>query len=169
MIKTAVLLGTSRYEGNTRQLITQVGTSMNIELFMLKDYDITPFDYDHKNRDDDFIPLVKQLLEYDHIVFASPLYWYTMSAQLKVFFDRISDLLGIEKDIGRQLRGKHCSLLSTGVDDLPPNCLEETFKLTFDYLDMCYHGMIYCSIKEDYIAAQFDDQVSEFVKVINLT
>jgi multimeric flavodoxin WrbA len=174
MKKIAVLLGTSRYEGNTRRLIRQLEAAIDarseigveVKVLLLKDFDISPFDYDHNNSGDDFNPLIRQLLEYDHIVFASPLYWYTMSAQLKIFFDRFSDLLSIEKDLGRQLRGQHCSILSTGVDQLAPDCFEQTFKLTFDYLAMPYQGMIYCSFKEGYQLSDFDAQLAEFVDKI---
>ncbi len=166
MSKTVILLGSSRYDGNTRQLCTLVEAAMDVELLMLKDFDISTFDYDHKNRDDDFIPLIKQLLEYDHIIFASPLYWYNMSAALKVFFDRCSDLLSTEKDLGRQLRGKHCSVLGTGDDALPPNCFEQTFRLTFNYLSMPYQGMLYCSFAAGYQLSDFDAQVASFVKQI---
>ena len=84
----------------------------NFELIDLNDFDISYYDYDHKNRQDDFLPLMKKLIErYKTLVFATPVYWYTMSAVMKTFFDRISDLLTIEKDLGRQLRGKNMVLI----------------------------------------------------------
>ncbi len=44
--------------------------------------------------------------KYDVLIFATPVYWYSMSGIMKVFFDRITDLLTIKKDIGRKLKGK---------------------------------------------------------------
>ena len=35
------------------------------------------------------------------IIFVTPVYWYAMSGRMKVFFDRWTDLLKIDKDTGR--------------------------------------------------------------------
>jgi multimeric flavodoxin WrbA len=48
----------------------------------------------------------------------TPVYWYTMSGIMKVFFDRFSDLLRIEKDLGRKLRGKSMAVISCGADEI---------------------------------------------------
>ncbi len=82
---------------NTRKLVEVFQASTDTTLFDLSDYAISFYDYEHMNRNDDFIHLINKLVEFDHLVFASPVYWYSMSAQLKVFFDRLSDLLTIEK------------------------------------------------------------------------
>ncbi|MCP4458779.1 MAG: NAD(P)H-dependent oxidoreductase [Cytophagales bacterium] len=37
---------------------------------------------------------------------ATPVYWYSMSGIMKVFLDRIYDVLTIEKELGRKLHGK---------------------------------------------------------------
>ena len=50
--------------------------------------------------------------KYDTIIFATPVYWYSMSGILKVFIDRITDLLTIEKELGRKLRGKKMAVVS---------------------------------------------------------
>lgn len=170
MRKTAIILGSSRVEGNTRQLISLVEASLNVEVevFTLQDFELSPFDYDHDNRDDDFLPLMRQLLEFDHLMFATPMYWYSMSAQLKVFFDRFSDLLSIEKDLGRRLRGTPCSLLATGADEQPPACFEQTFRLTFDYLDMPYKGMLYGCFTEGDQLTDFACQVKAFIEKISI-
>ncbi|GHY53033.1 Putative NAD(P)H-dependent FMN-containing oxidoreductase YwqN [Vibrio cholerae] len=102
-MKIAVVLGTSKSDGNTRKLVEVFQASTDTTLFDLSDYAISFYDYEHMNRNDDFIHLINKLVEFDHLVFASPVYWYSMSAQLKVFFDRLSDLLTIEKELGRCL------------------------------------------------------------------
>ncbi len=142
--KIAVLIGSSNDNGNTIALVNAVVQTINADVFNLKDYQISPFDYEHKNSDDDFIGLVKELLLYDQIIFASPVYWYSMSAQMKVFFDRISDLLQFKKELAQQLRGKSCAILSTGSSPLPERSFEELFSNSFDYLGMNYKGMLYC-------------------------
>ena len=142
MKKTALLLSTSRKHGNTSSLVEAINKHSQIDVYDLKDYQISPFDYEHKNSDDDFIPLIKNLLQYDHLIFASPVYWYSMTAQMKVFFDRISDLLHVEKSLGRQLRTKVCLLVSTGASPEPERSFEEVFINSFDYLGMKYKGML---------------------------
>ena len=142
--KIAILIGSSNGNGNTVSLVNAVVQTINADVFNLKDYQISPFDYEHKNSDDDFIGLVKELLLYDQIIFASPVYWYSMSAQMKVFFDRISDLLHFKKELARQLRGKSCAILSTGSSPQPERSFEEVFSNSFDYLGMNYKGMLYC-------------------------
>mgnify|MGYP006215364645 CR=1 FL=1 len=85
-MKVAVVLGTSKTDGNTRHLVNKFVEMTNATVFDLADYQLSYYDYLHENRSDDFIPLIRMLTTYDHIVFASPVYWYSMSAQLKVFF-----------------------------------------------------------------------------------
>jgi len=57
-----------------------------------------------------------------------------MSAQLKVFFDRFSDLLTIEKALGRQLKGIGCSVIATGFDKEILTCFLQPFEMTANYL-----------------------------------
>ena len=127
------------------------------------DYTISPFDYEHKNKDDDFLALAKQLLNYEHLIFATPMYWYSMSGQMKVFFDRLSDLMTIEKNLGRQLRGKTCSVLATGSDKEPPACFEQPFVLSADYLGMTYQKMFYCWCEEGFIDQEHSAKLLNYI------
>lgn len=111
----------------------------SIPLVDLNDFDITPFDYDHLNLNDDFIPLIERLLAYDTWIIATPVYWYNMSTQHKIFFDRFSDLLTIRKDLGRQLRGKRLFVISSFGDSYPKG-FEDTFEQICEYLGMEYLG-----------------------------
>ncbi len=42
--------------------------------------------------EDDMQPLYRQFIEADLVVLASPVYWWSISAQLKVFIDRLYGL-----------------------------------------------------------------------------
>lgn len=148
-MKVAIVLGTSRHDGNTRRLVNELSALNNAKIFDLTQYNISFYDYEHNNRCDDFVSLIGQLTNYDHIVFATPLYWYCMSAQLKVFFDRLSDLLTIEKDLGRQLKGKSSSMLATGHDAQYPDCFVEPIEMTMKYLNVSFKGCCYLSTKSD--------------------
>ena len=76
--RTLVILGSARGDGNTRTIVDHLLEDTNWEMIDLLDYNIGPFDYTHENRDDDFIPLIEELLEKDYqtLVFATPVYWY---------------------------------------------------------------------------------------------
>jgi multimeric flavodoxin WrbA len=150
MNKTAILLGSSNPKGNTSSLIDYIAKTKGGDIFDLKDYQISPYDYQHRNIDDDFIGLINQLLKYDTIVFASPVYWYTMSAQMKVFFDRLSDLLSVKKELGRLLKGKTTAVIATGATEQVERSFEEVFTNSFKYLSMNYKGMLYCFCEDDF-------------------
>ncbi|NQY94804.1 MAG: flavodoxin family protein [Campylobacteraceae bacterium] len=145
MKKTAIILGTSRSNGNTADLSKVVAKNTDAVIFDINKYNILPFDYEYKNQDDDFLILIKDILTYDNIIFASPVYWFSPSTTMKLFIDRITDLITIEKDLGRQLRGKTTALISTGEYESPKSCFEDVFKHTFEYLGMNYKGMLYCA------------------------
>jgi len=164
MKKTALLLGTSRQKGNTSDLVQAIVDKTGLTVYDLKDYNISPYDYEHNNIDDDFIPLIEKLLKFDHIVFASPVYWYSMSAQMKTFFDRLSDLLHVKKELGRKLRGKDSSILSTGASPVAERSFEETFINSFDYLDMNYKGMYYCYCDGSFSENEHKHTIDKFIK-----
>jgi len=163
-LNTAILFGSSRYDGHTGALVKCLEESIkSTSCYLLKDYDFSPFDYEHKNKNDDYLALVNKLISYDHIIFATPVYWYAMSAQLKVFFDRFSDLLSIDKNLGRKLKGLKCSVVSTGAWEYPPDCFEEVFKLTFNYLRMEYSGMLYCQMDSKSDINQHQSIITNFI------
>ena len=69
---------------------------------------IRPYDYDPAtNAHDDFKFVAGKMLAVDNIVFATPVYWYSMSECMKAFFDRLTDLLSFHKIIGKGLKGIH--------------------------------------------------------------
>ena len=154
VVKTAIILASSREYGNTQQLANLYMEHEPSDLFNLTDYSISVFDYQHRNQHDDFLGLINTLVEYDHLVFATPVYWYSMSAQLKIFIDRLSDLLTIEKKLGRALKGKSCSILATGADNEVPECFVAAFKLTANYFGIKFTSTFYCSCKDDFIVQE---------------
>ena len=110
--KGVIILGSSRSKGNTYTIVSQLQEQTGFDVIDLKAYNINHFDYDLKN-EDDFNALFKKITAtYEIFVFATPIYWYTMSGLLKVFLDRISDFLFEEKEIGRRLRGKKMGVVS---------------------------------------------------------
>ncbi|OMQ12197.1 flavodoxin family protein [[Flexibacter] sp. ATCC 35103] len=139
--KKVIILGSSRKNGNTTRIVDEISKDTGIDVIDLSDYSISYYDYESKNKEDDFLPLIRRILEqYDTLIFATPIYWYNMSGIMKVFFDRFSDLIRIEKETGRKLRGKKIGVISNSHD----NEIEESFYIPFkksaDYLGMEYLG-----------------------------
>lgn len=154
--RIAIVLGSSKAEGNTRQFAEAVAASSGGSVFDLSDYDIAFYDYEHRNESDDFLELMHTLVDADHIVWASPVYWYSMSAQMKVFFDRLSDLTENDKPLGRRWAGKSMSVISTGYQSTCPSCFIEPFVLTARYFDLDFKGHQYLSIQTDADLAQLE-------------
>jgi len=149
MNKTVIIQGSSRSNGNTNKIIKHILSTNKYDVIDLYDKKINHFDYDFNN-EDDFLPLMKNVIEkYDTIIFATPVYWYAMSGILKVFFDRISDLLYVEKDLGRKLRGKNMAMISCGSG---PE-LKDEFSMPFiesaNYLGMKYLGNVHTWLEND--------------------
>lgn len=147
MNKSIVILGTSRSKGNTWQAIKMVYRD-NISVIDLNNLTITPYDYENKNQDDEYIPLMEKLLSYDTIILATPVYWYTMSVPIKLFLDRLTDVITIRKDIGRKLKGKNLFVLASFGTSLP-NGFEDAFSQTCTYMDMNYLGTSFIYFGED--------------------
>ncbi len=145
----AVILGTSNSDGNTRKLADSFVEQSGAKLFDLSNFNVSFYDYSHENKNDDFLPIIHELLSFDHLVFVSPVYWYSMSAQLKVFFDRLSDLLTIEKELGRRLKGKSISVLSTGYNLELPDCFVQPFELTAKYMQLEFKGCEYLAVQTE--------------------
>jgi len=162
-MKTAIVVGSARNNGNTVKLSVDLAAKMSATLFNLSDYNISAFDYEFNHVDDDFIMLMKKLLGFDRIILATPVYWYCASGVMKTFLDRFSDLLKINKDLGRELRGKPTALVATGCDQIPAVCFEEAFKLSYAYLGMTYQGMLYCCVAEDIDVLHYQEKIDEFI------
>lgn len=152
-IDPLVILGSSRSHGNTRQAFHEVLQDSHIPIIDLKTLQIAPYDYAYANAHDDFMPLAEKMMQYNPLILATPVYWYTMSALMKTFIDRWSDLVRIRKDLGRRLAGKDLFIISSYGDSIPRG-FEDAFIQTCTYLDMCYQGCYYFYSGEDVAVVQ---------------
>lgn len=148
-MNTLFLLGSSRGDGTTGRLAREIfrhavfarrGCAEFIDLGGLN---IGPYDYDNANRGDDFLPVAQKMVRAKTIVFASPVYWYSMSGQMKIFFDRLTDLTGPYKPAGKRLAGKRAFAIATGADPQPPACFAPPFENTAAYFKMEWGGLFY--------------------------
>jgi len=164
MSKTIIILGSSRSDGNTSRVVAYLTNQQPVEIVDLNDYQISYFDYQHRNQKDDFIPLMEKLFEYDQWIFASPVYWYTMSAVMKTFFDRITDVLKIRRDLKPNFtKVKMFSLSCSGANDLV-EYYHRPFEDSADYLNMKYGGHTHCWVDGDMIPMEAKQNLLKLVK-----
>ena len=111
------------------------------------------------------------ILQYDNIIFASPVYWYAMSAQMKVFIDRMSDFLSLEelKDMGRELRSKAAYVVTTSISAEVDKSFINSFVDTFEYLGLEYQGYIHLNCKNGFESDTHKNEINDFILKIRPT
>ena len=168
MTDTIAIFASARRNGNTGKLIDWIANELDIELIDLSDKNISPYDYEHKNLNDDFIPLMNHLLNFKKIIFVTPVYWYAASAQMKIFIDRTSDFLDIEelKGIGRKLREKTAYIVCTSISSAADRSFLNSFIDTFGYLGMNYGGHIHANCENGYHPDDYIEDVNKFVQLV---
>lgn len=152
MTRATALLASARRHGNTGAFIDRIAAELGIEVVDLGALRIAPYDYEHGHRGDDFEPLMRRVLDYDRLIFASPVYWYAASSSMKVFLDRITDFLDLPEllDDGRRLRGKTGYVVCTSIYDDAPKSFVDAFLETFDYLGMRFGGIVNANCSDGY-------------------
>ena len=167
-MKVVIIQGSSRTDGNTANISERISTLTGWDICHLGEYDINHYDYAHRHENDDFLPLIKALInKYDAFVFATPVYWYSMSGRMKVFFDRLTDLLKTEKSWGRKLRGRKMAVLCSSNSENIDASFWTPFKRTAAYLGMEYLGHMHfyndesTSSKLEHFTALIKDSFSE--------
>ncbi|MBR9920618.1 MAG: NAD(P)H-dependent oxidoreductase [Bacteroidetes bacterium] len=147
----SIILGSARNDGNTRKVIDQLFKDKDFQFLPLSENAILQYDYDHEYPDyDEFMSIMENLIpNTDIFLFATPVYWYSMSGHTKVFLDRITDLLKINKPLGRQLRGKKMAMLSCSNGNDRPEGFEIPFRFSAEYLGMDYLGDAHFWWEED--------------------
>jgi multimeric flavodoxin WrbA len=123
-----VFKGSPREHGNSSTLAEQVAEGIKAcgaeaEIFYLHNMDIRPCDACDTCQEtgvcvlmDDMQMLYPKLREADAIVIASPIYWFTMSAQTKLFIDR---WYALESSQDNPLKGKQFGIILTYGDNDP--------------------------------------------------
>ena len=163
-MKKVIILGSSRNNGDTKKIVSELLSSSDFDVIDLTEYNISYFDYKHANQNDDFINLMKLITDkYDVLIFATPVYWYAMSGTMKVFFDRFTDLLHLEKEIGRKLRNKSMAVISSSNGDNLGTDFWLPFKRFAEYLGMNYLADLHT------IAGKVEsDEIARFIEIIEM-
>ena len=167
MNKSVILQGSSRSKGDTNIIVNYIATKNDVDVIDLNIKNIGHYDYEYKNAKDDFISLITEIIEnYDTIIFATPVYWYSMSGILKVFFDRLSDLIRIHKNLGRKLRGKNMAMISCSNSNDLKDGFAMPFRESANYLGMNYLGSIHTWVENDKINNDVILLIDDFIEVI---
>jgi multimeric flavodoxin WrbA len=123
-----VFKGSPRELGNSSRLADEASegaraAGARVESFLLHRMDIHPCDACDTCQEtgvcvlkDDMQLLYPKLQQADGIIIASPIYWFTVSAQTKLFIDR---WYALESSHGNALRGKQFGILLTYGDSDP--------------------------------------------------
>lgn len=167
MKNTVIIQGSSKSFGNTHKVVSYLNNQNQFDVIDLKTKSIGAFEYDFSNADDDFLPLMEEIVtKYDTIIFATPVYWYAMSGTLKHFFDRLSDLLHYKKELGRQLRGKKMAMISNSGENDRKIGFDMPFIASANYLGMEYLGDTHTWFSGDEIAEDAKIRIDVFRDLI---
>lgn len=149
-----LILGSARSDGYTAAAADVLRQKLDLTEQQVVDLhlcNIHSFDYHAPMVRDDFGIVVTRLLAHTQLVFTTPVYWYAMSALMKTFFDRLTDLLlqSDSRPLGRALAGRNVWLLATGTDETLPNGFTVPFEKTASYFSMCWKEAFYVKINDD--------------------
>jgi multimeric flavodoxin WrbA len=158
--RVVVVKGSPREKGNSAILADKVvegarAAGAHVESFLLHSMEIAPCDacdtchtepYSGCVISDDMQLLYPRLLDADAIVVASPVYWFTVSAQTKLFMDRCYALVDAS---GYLLRDKKIGIIMTYGDSDPFNSgavnALRTFQDGYNYVGAEIVDMVYGS------------------------
>ncbi len=154
--RVLVFKGSPREKGNSSMLAEKAAEGASaagaeVESFSLHVMDIRPCDACDTCHEtgvcvlkDDMQLLYPKLQKADAIVIASPIYWFTMSAQTKLFIDR---WYALETSQGNALKGKQFGILLTYGDTDPYSSgainAMRTFQDMMRYIGAEISGMVY--------------------------
>ncbi len=171
MLRTLALFSSSRRNGHTGRFMDRIATELGIEVVDLASLRMSCYDYEHRNRDDDFEPLMERVLAHDQVIFATPIYWYGPSPAMKVFLDRISDFLDLPELLpaGRRLRGMRACLVCTSVGDEPSAAFIAAFRDTFEYLGMKFGAAAHVNCQDGYLPGEHDPAALAFARLVRDT
>jgi multimeric flavodoxin WrbA len=160
--KILIVKGSPRKSGNSATLAEQVAAGAkavgaDVESVYLHSMDIGPCDACDSCQagadvdcviGDDMQILYPKIREADAIVYASPIYWFTITAQMKLFMDRCYALAGdTDETEDHALAGKRIGIVLTygGDDPFDSGAVNaiRTFQDTFNYIPAEIVGMVY--------------------------
>lgn len=163
--KIIALFGSPRKKGNSTLLANHIilgaeSQGAAVESIYLNDLDITPCqgcyacqmeDSQGCAVDDDMQGIYPKIVEADALIIASPVYWFNMSAQTKLFMDRCIALYNQNPE-ENALYGKNIAIAMTygDKDVFCSGCINalRTFQDAYKFVGADIVGMVYGSAEE---------------------
>lgn len=150
MSNIQIFIGSPRKKGNTSYLVQKFINSLSgklqAEINFLYDLNIQPCT-DCRNCkkgnlvctvQDEMQGLYEKIDQSDVLIFATPIYWFGPSAQMKLLIDRLRPYYG-----NKRLKGKKAALiLPAGTGEADCDLTIEMFKRTFNALEIEYLGAV---------------------------
>ena len=141
MKSIVILYASSRPDGNTAVIADYLAQMLSAPSIDLSARPMAPFSYENDYPPSDtFLATFKEIMHYDQWVLITPVYWYTMSAQMKIFFDRFSDILRYHETLRPRLSGKDMWAICCSSTAEPIPDFFTPFRLSAEYLGMTYQG-----------------------------
>lgn len=148
----AVIYGSTREISNTEWLTEKVIHGIPVEKIYLREFNILPIkDERHSEKGfqevfDDYNAIIDKVLKHDIIIFATPVYWYSMSGTMKLFIDRWSQSLRDTKypNFRTDMAKKKAFVIAVGGDKPPIKALPliQQFQYIFDFFGTSFEGYV---------------------------
>lgn len=179
-MKAVVLFGSPRKDGNTMQLVSILSNTLkkggyNVRVLYLNDMNVRPcqgclacLPDGACKINDDMKDIRKYMMESDIIVFATPVYWFNVSAQLKLAIDR--SLAFMDENYNSRIKGKKAITVMTCASEDKEVCAPaiEMFKKTFDLLGLTYPGHVEATgcMEKGQVGQTFKEQLKNLTEFI---
>jgi multimeric flavodoxin WrbA len=167
--KIIFIQGSPRKNGNTRAMVTAAMEEARKQGAAVTEIDATTMEFKMlgcigcqqcQQSDkyecvykDQVTQAVASLPKYDVIVFASPLYWWSYTAQIKMLIDRVYSLMKFNDkgEIHTPLAGKKLALLATGGGPYENNLdvLESQLKFPAEMLGCTFASCVFPNASPD--------------------
>lgn len=153
-MNAVILFGSPRKEGNTIQLVNAFSRTLkekgvNVRMLYLNDMNIRPcqgcgvcLPNGVCKINDDMKDIRKYISESDLIVYATPVYWFSISSQLKLVIDRTFAFM--DENYNSRIAGKKAITIMTCGTENVGECehIITMFKMIFDLQKLEYAGNI---------------------------
>ncbi|MDA0149781.1 flavodoxin family protein [Vibrio sp. LaRot3] len=166
-MKTIILFSSANKQGNTAQAIAALEVDHAVDLIDIDQLSISPFNYQSDYPNDDFYPLVEKILNAQNIVFASPVYWHSVTAPMKALIDRMTELLEVPefKPKARALASKRAFVLASSASPELCPIFSGFFERLFAYFNMEFGGALHAASRDGfYVDPQ---QLAQFSAKLN--
>lgn len=151
-MKTIILFGSPRRKGNTRRLVDAFSDELAkdghaVKFLALNDMNVRPCqgclvcsDEGACRIDDDMKAIRTDILDSELLVYATPVYWWGPSSQLKLVIDR--SVAFMDANMESRIKGKKAVTLMTCADESLDTFTPalDMFRRIFDGLSVTYVG-----------------------------